>query len=539
MKKKICLLILLLTIAFPAYAHAASVSVSLSCPATAKASSIVSCTVAATPSGSDMKGIQANINITNATYNSFALASGWTSYSSSASGFSLGRSTAATSRVNVGTLKVKMPSSGSATVKLTNVAASDSNYATLGGNSPSATIRVQSNVNTLSALSISMGTLSPAFNANTTSYSATVDATSITINATATDSHSKISGHGKKNLNYGKNTFNVVVTSESGVKKTYTIVINRPDKRDTNNNLKSLSVSKGSISFNKNTTSYKVNVDSNVSSIKVSAAVENTKASFVNGYGPRTVNLKYGNNTILIKVKAENEKVKTYTITVNRKDNRNSDSTLSSLSVEPAKINFNKNTTTYSASVPYEVSSVKVEYSVNDSKAKAQVIGSEKLNVGTNKIIVKVTAENEKVTQYVINITRQKQGEKVLDKDSSLKELTINGKKVELNSEFNYILEIDKEGKAEVEAVANKDTSNAKVSKPEKLVDGSIVSITVEAENGDTSTYLVSCIVKETANCDNNDTGSSNTLLFVIITAVILELLNIIIYKTVLSKKRS
>ena len=400
MKKKIGLLVILMMLFFPAYVHAASVSVSLSCPTSAKASSVVSCTVAATPSGSDMKGIQANISITNGTYNSFALASGWTAYSNGASGFSLGRGTATSSKVNVGTLKVQMPASGSATVKLTNVAASDSSYATLGGNSPSATIRVQSSVNTLSSLSITGGTLSPVFNANTTSYSATVEATSITINANATDSHSSISGTGKKNLNYGKNTFNVVVTSESGVKKTYTIVVTRPDSRDTNNNLKSLSLSNGSISFNKNTTSYKVNVDSSVTSIKVNAAVESTKASFVNGYGSRTVNLNYGNNTILVKVKAENDSVKTYTITVNRKDNRSSDATLLSLSVEPAKINFNKNTTNYSASVPFEVSSVKVLYTVSDSKAKAQIVGSESLKVGTNKIVVKVTADNGKVTEY-------------------------------------------------------------------------------------------------------------------------------------------
>lgn len=542
MKNKIFILAMFLFVFTPLSAKAASVSVSLSCPSSAKASSTISCTVSASPSGSDLKGIQANIKITGGKYSSFSLATGWTSYSNSASGFSLGRNTAATSSVTVGTLKLTMPSSGSAVVSLSNVAGSDSSYNTLSGSSPSKTIKVQSNVNTLSSLSITGGTLSPAFNSNTTSYNATVDATSITISGTATDSSSKISGLGKKNLNYGKNSFSVVVTSESGVKKTYTITVTRPDNRSTNNNLKSLSINQGKISFNKNTTSYKVNVDSNITSIKISASVEDGKASFVSGSGPRTVKLNYGNNNILIKVKAENGSIKTYTITVNRKDNRSSDSSLSSLSVVPTEINFNKNTTTYNTSVAYDVSSVKVSYTVNDTKAKAEVIGSEKLSVGDNKIIVKVTAENGSVTQYTINVNRQKEGEKVLNNDSSLKKLVINGKEVSLNDNLTYIVELDKEEVPNIAAEANQTTSNVSVIKPDKLVSGSIISVTVAAEDGSKTTYLVSCVVKANAECTNNDgeSNGNNIIMYVlvaVITLILTEIVNVILYKTVLSKK--
>ena len=43
--------------------------------------------------------------------------------------------------------------------------------------------------------------------------------------------------------------------------------------------------------------------------MKITASLEDSKASFVSGYGPRTVNLKYGSNSAVIKVKAENDSI--------------------------------------------------------------------------------------------------------------------------------------------------------------------------------------------------------------------------------------
>ena len=79
--------------------------------------------------------------------------------------------------------------------------------------------------NTLKSLSVSEGTLSPKFSKNTTSYKVDLpaDATSITVKATANDSKASVSGTGKIKLSAGNNEVNVVVTSEYGTKKTYTI----------------------------------------------------------------------------------------------------------------------------------------------------------------------------------------------------------------------------------------------------------------------------------------------------------------------------
>jgi len=85
---------------------------------------------------------------------------------------------------------------------------------------------------TLSSLTVSKGTLTPAFDANTTNYTVAVanDTTSITISATANNSAANVSGTGTFSLNVGDNTFNVVITAEDGTtKKTYTLVVKRAE----------------------------------------------------------------------------------------------------------------------------------------------------------------------------------------------------------------------------------------------------------------------------------------------------------------------
>lgn len=103
---------------------------------------------------------------------------------------------------------------------------------TSSGGSTSTVVDNRSKDNNLSSLSISSGTLSPAFSSSKTSY--TVDLTSevesLTINAKAKDSKAKVSGTGKKALKIGTQAFEVVVTAENGSKKSYTINVNVKEK---------------------------------------------------------------------------------------------------------------------------------------------------------------------------------------------------------------------------------------------------------------------------------------------------------------------
>lgn len=84
-------------------------------------------------------------------------------------------------------------------------------------------------VATLKSLSLSQGTLSPAFAANRTNYTAKVknNVTSCKVYATATDGKATVAVGGKEALEVGKNTRTVTVTAQNGTQKTYTIVITR------------------------------------------------------------------------------------------------------------------------------------------------------------------------------------------------------------------------------------------------------------------------------------------------------------------------
>ncbi|MDL2297140.1 cadherin-like beta sandwich domain-containing protein, partial [Bacteroidales bacterium OttesenSCG-928-E04] len=100
----------------------------------------------------------------------------------------------------------------------------------------------KSNDATLSALTVSVGTLNPSFTPATTDYNVTVndETTEIEIGATATHANATVSGDGIKQLSYGTNRFDIIVTAEDeSYSQTYTVNLYRncpPDMRDQNGN---------------------------------------------------------------------------------------------------------------------------------------------------------------------------------------------------------------------------------------------------------------------------------------------------------------
>lgn len=124
-------------------------------------------------------------------------------------------------------------------------------------------IRIPSNINTLTNITVNNKNIN--FQENNTTYNLTVESDSAKIAVTKKDSNSTVTGDGTQKLNYGKNTFNIVVTSESGSKKTYTLNITRPDSRSKENYLLNFSFYNYDIGFNKDKTSYELTVENNVS----------------------------------------------------------------------------------------------------------------------------------------------------------------------------------------------------------------------------------------------------------------------------------
>ena len=112
-----------------------------------------------------------------------------------------------------------------------NSGTSNGNGTSAGGNGDSAantgeTTGKQSADNSLKELTISPGTLSPAFNGKTLTYSATVgsDVTNIAVSATPVNEKAVVeSVTGNTNLKSGDNTIKIVVKAENGVTATYTV----------------------------------------------------------------------------------------------------------------------------------------------------------------------------------------------------------------------------------------------------------------------------------------------------------------------------
>ena len=100
-------------------------------------------------------------------------------------------------------------------------------------NSGSATLNIKdvelpSNAN-LKSLSLSVGNISPAFNANRTNYTASVpfETQTIRVYANTADAKAKIAVQRPDPLVVGQNTITLTVTAQNGAQKSYKIVVTR------------------------------------------------------------------------------------------------------------------------------------------------------------------------------------------------------------------------------------------------------------------------------------------------------------------------
>ena len=95
------------------------------------------------------------------------------------------------------------------------------------------------------------------------------------------------------------------------------------------------------------------------------------------------------------------------TITIGTPVIKDSNNYLSALSIIGYTISpaFNKNTTSYSLTVPNNVSSVTLNATKESAKATLTGTGNKSLSVGANNISVVVTAENGSTRTYIINAT--------------------------------------------------------------------------------------------------------------------------------------
>ena len=185
---------------------------------------------------------------------------------------------------------------------------------------------------------------------------------------------------------------------------------NNTSSKSSNANLKNmiLSVEGLSPAFSKSITAYSLNVGEGINSIDVTATVEHSRASYsVSG----NKDLKVGENTISVRVTAEDGTVKTYKIIVLKSDNPEKvDATLSSLIIEDVDLgqDFDPNVTEYNlGDISVKDKKLNILAYAKNEKAKVEIIGNENLDKGEHTITIRVTSENGEVTRdYVITFNK-------------------------------------------------------------------------------------------------------------------------------------
>jgi len=271
-------------------------------------------------------------------------------------------------------------------------------YNAAGGTSANVNIAVvdAESVNaTLLALTLSSGTLSPAFASATTAYTATVSNATTSINLTPTASNIsaviKVNGiavtGGTASTNIplvvGNNTISIVVTANDGItKKTYTVVVTRPSN---NAYLSSLTVSAGTLSpaFTQTNGNYAVLVSNATTSILVTPTLNNPHATITvngtpltSGSASAAITLAVGNTTINIVVTAQDGLTKkTYAVVVTRPSNNAylSNIATSAGTLSPA---FTQTNGSYTVSVSNATASLMVTPTLNNPHASVKVNGT-------------------------------------------------------------------------------------------------------------------------------------------------------------------
>jgi gliding motility-associated-like protein len=288
----------------------------------------------------------------------------------------------------------------------------------------------------LTNLTLSNGIISPAFSTSTLNYTASTgnSTSSITITPVVADITATVtvnniavtsgSASTSINLTVGVNTIQIVVTAQSGVTKTYTIVVSRA--ASSNAKLSGITLSSGSLSpaFTATNASYAVSVGNTVRSIAVTPTVADVTSNLtvntiavISGSASGTIPLTVGDNKITIAVQAQDGTLNSYTLTVTRAPSSIADLSALGISVGALSPGFTTGNLNYAATVPTGTASVNFTPALVDATGSIQVNGTTSVNgaasaeqflvLGNNTINITVTAQDgTTIKTYTVIVNR-------------------------------------------------------------------------------------------------------------------------------------
>ena len=259
-----------------------------------------------------------------------------------------------------------------------------------------------------------------------------------------------------------------------------------------NNSLASLSIKNVELSpeFDPNTTEY--TAIASVSKAVIDATLQDSNASFVKKYGPRTVNLKSGVNNIVIKVKSALGNVKEYKIkvTYNGKSSNVASARLKSLKLNSGNLTFDPNITEYRMYVPQSLEKLEVEAIAEDSNAEVKIDNAETLQTGDNEVIITVTATDGTSTVYTLKIIKKETNE--ISTNNYLKSLTITGYDIKFQRDVQeYAISLGNKTYLNINAYAEDSNAEVTIDNTKYLTKDSIIHIMVRAEDGSARIYTI------------------------------------------------
>ena len=255
----------------------------------------------------------------------------------------------------------------------------------------------------LNVISSKTGTLSPAFNANTTAYTYSVDADETEVTVSGEKNHDLATVTGGATVNPRTTSYvELTVTSENGDINVYRVTFDVA--KSSNKDLSEITIDTEPIpGFDPNTTSYTIDVPSDKESVNVGATPADDRSD-VDGTGTKP--LDYGENEVTITVTAEDGTEKEYTVIINRAKKTNAD--LADLKADNVTVpNFHSGDpdgTEYDlGDVASNKTTVNITATPADSDATVTGTGVKNLAVGDNRFPIEVTAQDgtTKKTYYV------------------------------------------------------------------------------------------------------------------------------------------
>lgn len=201
---------------------------------------------------------------------------------------------------------------------------------------------------------------------------------------------------------------------------------------------------------------------------------------------------------------------------------------LKSLEIEDHVIEFSKFKFTYDLTVLYEVENLVINAESATEGVKVDIENPETLEVGENKIIIKLASEDGKTSDYVINVKRLKEGEVIreLSSDATLKSISFGSYSVNFfPTVVDYTIEIDSKTTS-LPVLAETTDANAtfEIEGNTELTDKSLITVTVTAEDGTINTYSFHIAIKKSFITDNIKTiAIAGALLLLLIILLVIN----------------